>query len=104
MKLPEIITRLLESQRTFDSVSFANCFVEDAIVFDESKTYTGKIEIENWNKKTNHDYHTELMPISYAENDHILSVQVSGTFPGSPIILNYMFEFEKGNIKTLRIE
>ncbi|WP_343539570.1 hypothetical protein [Sphingobacterium thalpophilum] len=43
MNLPNIISDLVKAQNEFDSAAYANCFTEDAEVFDEGKTHNGKI-------------------------------------------------------------
>ena len=42
MNLPKVITDLVEAQNNFDSLAYAECFSETAVVFDEGKTHTGK--------------------------------------------------------------
>lgn len=51
MNLPQVIAELVKTQNNFDSVSYAGCFTETAVVFDEGKTHNGRKEIENWIEK-----------------------------------------------------
>lgn len=105
MNLPEIVKRLLHAQAKYDSIAYANCFAEDAIVSDEGKSHIGKEAIKQWNESTNDEYHTQLEPIEFRPDypKVILTVNVSGTFDGSPILLDYHFEIEKDLISTLKI-
>lgn len=103
MNLPKVITELVKAQDNFDSVGYANCFSENAVVYDEGKTYQGKTAIEKWIDKANRDYKTTMKPIEYAENEQVLKAEISGTFDGSPIVLAYRFEFNKGLIERLEI-
>ena len=105
MKLPEIIASLLAAQDKFDSKAFAENFSEDAIVHDEGKTYRGKTEIRKWNESTNKKYMTKYKPlgIKTKENKITMKAEISGTFDGSPAIINYAFEIKQGKIYSLKI-
>ena len=103
MNLPNMITELVKAQNKFDSGAYANCFIENAEVFDEGKTHTGKTEIKDWIEKANKEYSAMMKPLDYNETEKILSAEISGTFPGSPIILKYHFQLSDGYIKSLRI-
>jgi hypothetical protein len=103
MNLPNIITALVNAQNQYNSHSYADCFTDNAVVFDEGKTYNGKTEIENWISEANNEYKTIMKPLNYDEKENILSAEISGTFPGSPAILKYHFEFNNGLIQSLKI-
>lgn len=103
MNLPNVITELVQAQNNFDSTAYANCFTETAVVFDEGKTHNGKTEIKNWIDKANKDYQATMEPLDYSETEHTLKAEVSGNFPGSPVILTYYYEFENGLIQSLKI-
>lgn len=101
--LPNIISELVKAQNEFDSATYANCFTENAEVFDEGKTHNGKAEIENWIDKANKEYNATMKPLDYNENENILSAETSGNFPGSPIVLKYHFQLSDGYIQSLKI-
>lgn len=105
MKLPKVITDLVKAQDDFDSVAYANCFSETPVVFDEGHTHKGKIEIEKWIAKANEKYKSVMKPMAYEEKGSgaILSSEISGTFPGSPVVLKYHFELAGGLISSLKI-
>lgn len=103
MNLPDIVTELVKAQNEFNSGAYADCFTENAEVFDEGKTYTGKTEIENWIDKANNEYRAKMKPLDYNGPQNILSAEISGTFPGSPIVLKYHFHLSDGQIKSLKI-
>jgi predicted Fe-S protein YdhL (DUF1289 family) len=103
MNVPKIVSELVKSQTLFDSHAYANCFTDTAVVFDEGKTHNGKAEIQNWTAATNKESQTVMKPLDYNEKDHVLSAEISGTFPGSPVILKYHFEFGDGLIQSLKI-
>lgn len=105
MNLPKVVQDLVNAQNNFDSPRFANCFSETAIVFDEGKNYTGKTEIKNWIEKSSKEYNAIMKPISFEgdSKNASLKAEVSGTFPGSPLVLTYIFEFESEHIQSLKI-
>lgn len=103
MNLPSVIAALTEAQNNFDSKAYANCFSENATVFDEGKNHNGKKEIQQWIKKANEAYKAIMKPLEYSEAKKILKAEVSGDFPGSPVILSYHFTFQDGLIGSLKI-
>ena len=102
MNLPKVVSDLVEAQNNFDSVTYANCFSETAVVFDERKTHNGRTEIQDWIAKANDKYKTVMKPIGYEETGttSVLTANVSGTFDGSPIVLKYHFEIANGQIQS----
>ncbi len=105
MDLPKVVADLVKAQNNFDSIAYANCFSETAVVFDEGKTHNGRTEIEQWIADANQRYKATMRPIRFEEKEteSILNAEISGTFDGSPIVLKYHFELEGELIKSLRI-
>lgn len=104
MNLPNVIADLAKAQNNFDSVAYSNCFSETAVVFDEGKTHNGRTEIQQWIKKANEEYQAVMKPLKYSPKEEILKAEVSGNFPGSPIVLSYHFGFNGGLIQSLKIK
>ncbi|MCD9617654.1 nuclear transport factor 2 family protein [Chryseobacterium gleum] len=103
MNLPNVIAKLIKAQNNFDSAAYAQCFTETAIVFDEGKTHKGKTEIEKWIDKSNKEYKATMEPLDYNDRENILSAEISGSFPGSPIILKFHFDITDGKIQQLKV-
>lgn len=103
MNLPKVITELIKAQNSFDSQAYANCFSESAVVFDEGKKHHGKEEIQKWISKANHDYQATMQPLEYSDQDEILQAEISGNFPGSPIVLFYHLKLKNALIESLKI-
>lgn len=101
--LPNIVAALVEAQNNFDSSAYADCFAETAVVFDEGKTHQGKTEIKNWIEEANQKYRAVMKPLEYSEAEQTLKAEVSGTFPGSPLVLTYRFEVKNEEVQSLRI-
>src|SRR5690242_17730530 len=100
MTLPKVISDLVKAQNEYDTAAYANCFAETAIVHDEGKMHTGRTEIRQWIAESNERYRSVMQPLDFRESNtsYILSSQVSGTFPGSPVILQFHFEIKDGLI------
>ncbi|MBP1619131.1 MAG: hypothetical protein H6Q14_2958 [Bacteroidetes bacterium] len=105
MNLPTIVKCLLQAQANFDSLAYSACFVATAVVLDEGKTYIGTDAIMKWNESTNNEYQTVLEPVDFRQDDNkfVLTAKVSGSFEGSPVLLDYHIEKEGELIASLAI-
>ncbi|GAB3973289.1 nuclear transport factor 2 family protein [Spirosoma terrae] len=105
MNLPKVIADLAIAQNNFDSVAYANCFSETAVVFDEGKTHHGRKEIQDWITDSNERYQATMQPVSFEEKEteSLLKAETSGNFPGSPILLSYHLEIADELIQSLKI-
>jgi ketosteroid isomerase-like protein len=104
--LPHVIQNYVDSSNRHDVQSILSCFSDDAVVHDEAETLHGKKAIEDWITKTIAKYKFQFKPVSVREDDAeiVATIEVSGTFDGSPITLDYHFAIEKGAISALAIE
>ena len=104
-QLPEIIETYIEASNSHNVASIVACFSERAIVRDEGKEFNGREEIEEWISKTVTNYNFLFNPIKMKRNDTVSTVEmeVSGTFAGSPLTLDYHFTFENKKIASLSI-
>src|SRR4051812_27418716 len=98
MNLPKVIADLVAAQNQFDAPGYVKCFSETAVVFDEGKTHTGKIAIKEWIDESKKKYKSVMKPLSITHEGKtsVLSTEVSGTFPGSPLVLKFHFGIEDG--------
>ena len=105
MNLPKVIADLVTAQNEFDSVAYANCFSETAVVLDEGKTHTGRKAIHEWIDASNKKYQSVMKPLSISQEGttNVLSAECSGSFPGSPIVLKFHFEMNDGLIQNLKV-
>ncbi|SFT36985.1 hypothetical protein SAMN04489724_0448 [Algoriphagus locisalis] len=101
--LPKLIASLIEAQNSYDSIKFSNCFAETAIVHDEAHKYIGRNEIKSWIGGANDTYKTMMRPIEYLTDTQELKAEISGNFPGSPLVLTYQFACKDEQIHSLRI-
>ena len=106
LDLPEIIQKYVEASNQHDVESVLACFSDDAVVHDEGETLRGKKAIEGWIVKTIEKYKFQLKPLSVKDEQPQIAtaIEVSGTFPGSPVTLDYHFVIEKDKILSLTID
>ena len=104
--MPPIIQRDVEASNQHDVKSILACFADNALVHDEGKDFRGKKMIKDWITKTIEKYKFQFKPISVRQDDAevIVAVEVSGTFDGSPITLDYHFTIEGDKILSLTID
>jgi hypothetical protein len=104
--LPSVIQKYIDASNAHDVKSILACFAEDAVVRDENATMNGKVDIEGWITTTIDKYKFQFKPLSSQErdNENVVSVEVSGTFPGSPISLDYHFAITNDKIASLTID
>jgi hypothetical protein len=104
--LPRPIQNYIDASNAHDVQSILAGFADDATVRDENTTHRGKIDIERWITSTIEKYKFQFKPLSAAEreNETIVAVEISGTFPGSPISLDYRFALTNDKIASLIID
>ena len=105
IKLPGIIKSYVDASNEDDVQSVLSCFSDDAFVRDEGKELRGKEAIEGWIVKTMEKYKFHFMPFSAKDHDEevVVAGEVSGTFAGSPVTLDYYFAIENEKILSLII-
>ena len=106
MKLPPVIQRYIDTSNAHNVKSILECFADNAAVRDENAAHRGKNDIERWITTTIEKYKFQFKPLSSQERDNetVVSVEVSGTFPGSPISLDYHFTITDDKIASLTID
>ena len=106
INLPPIIKKYIDASNAHDVKSILARFADDAVVHDENATHRGKIDIERWITTTIEKYKFQFKPLSSQQRDNetVVSVEISGTFPGSPIFLDYHFTIWNDKIASLTID
>ena len=104
LPLPEPIAAYFAADRR-DIEAIAGCFTQDAIVKDEGHTYTGIMAIRQWKTEgsTRYTYISEPFALERRDDLVIVTSQLTGNFPGSPVDLRFFFRLERGKIATLEI-
>jgi ketosteroid isomerase-like protein len=103
--LPPSIDSYFQAANSHDTAGVIAAFSHDAIVTDEGHDYRGPA-IKEWSDKVNEAYrpHAEVTDVAAAPDAVLVTAQVSGTFPGSPVQLRYRFTLKDDKIAALLIE
>src|SRR3954453_1315069 len=104
--LSRLIQNYIDASNTHEVQSILACFADDATVHDENTTHRGKIDIERWLKTTIEKYKFRFNPLKVQRRDAetMVNVEISGTFPGSPITLDYDFTIADDKITSLIVD
>jgi SnoaL-like domain len=96
----------IDASNAHDVNSILACFADDAVVRDENATHRGKVEVEHWVRETIDKYKFHLEPLSVEKRgmETIVSIEVAGRFPGSPITLDYHFAVANEKICSLTVD
>ena len=104
IQLPEPITAYFAGDK-LDGDAVARCFTSDAVVKDESRTYTGVAAIKQWKAKTAAKYTYTCEPLSAEHKDGttVVTCHLEGNFPGGRADLRFFFRLKRGKIANLEI-
>jgi SnoaL-like domain len=105
LHLPKPIELYFEAENAGRPDDLAACIANDATVVDERRTYRGLAAIKAWKAETKARYNHTVEPLELAERDGrvVVRSRLAGTFPGSPIVVEFAFELEGDRIKSLVI-
>lgn len=105
VQLAKPIAAYFSSENVGDAEASTACFTADATVRDEARTMQGLAAIEQWRVAAKKKYQHTVEPLDATERDGntVVTVKVSGNFPGSPVNLQYVFGLKSGKIASLEI-
>jgi len=105
LELKQPLSTYFEAQNALDVDAMLACFTDEASVHDEGRSMRGRPEIRAWIDETTRKYHPTIRPTNSAEESGLtlVTTQVSGSFPGSPIELRYRFKISGKKIASLEI-
>ena len=105
ISLPEPIAVYVSAKNSHDPDAVAKAFAADGIVYDEGKIHRGRAEIVQWARDAMNRYRMTMAPLSLTSQNGktVMKARVEGTFPGSPIELNFNFELGEDGIRSLKI-
>jgi ketosteroid isomerase-like protein len=106
IKLLPVIKTYVNASNAHDAKSILSCFSDDAVVRDEGERLHGTKTIEDWIRRTIEKYKFQFKPLSIKDQaaEVVVAIEVSGTFDGSPITLDYHFTIEGDKILSLTID
>jgi hypothetical protein len=103
--LPRPIAAYFTADKGLDKEKVSQCFSQNAIVKDESLTYSGRAEIQQWKETSSrkYQYTSEPFACETRNGEIIVTSHLTGNFPGSPLDLRYFFRLEGDKISSLEI-
>jgi hypothetical protein len=104
-KLPTPLADYFAATNAHDVPGMSAAFSENATVHDEGRTHQGLSAIRAWMKETidKYDYQVDPLESSRMGKKAIVLVSLRGTFPGSPVTLQYAFTIESQKVSMLEI-
>src|SRR5215470_2094369 len=83
----------------------ARCFTENAVVKDEGRTHRGRAAIRQWKEdaSTRYQYTSEPLACEQRDGTVVVTSRLTGTFPGSPVNLRFVFVLEGDAIASLEV-
>ncbi|SER68956.1 SnoaL-like domain-containing protein [Pseudomonas sp. NFACC02] len=103
LNLPEPIAAYFAAEHNPDAL--ARCFTTQAVMKDDGHTYTGINAIKAFMAEASARYSATSVPFALDREGDFQCVRadVTGNFPGSPVVLSYRFRLERGLIASLEI-
>ncbi|GAA4573174.1 nuclear transport factor 2 family protein [Planotetraspora kaengkrachanensis] len=103
--LPEPVAAYLRAKRSHDSEALVATLTEDALITDDGRRYQGADAVRAWNdeasKKVRATY--EVKDVADDDGRTLVTVEVGGDFPGSPVVLRFDFTVDGDKISALTI-
>jgi hypothetical protein len=105
IRLPDPVEHYVRIANSGTVEAASECFAPDATVYDEGQTYEGVTAIKNWMTATKKKYGHTITPLEIVERGgrSVLKARLAGSFPGSPITVNFTFVLTAGKIRSLEI-
>jgi len=103
--LPTPIATYIAAGNRGDAEALVQCFAGGAIVRDEGGTIEGLAAIKKWMVETKQKYQHTIEPLASTQKDGktIVTNRLTGSFPGSPIELEFVFALDRDKIAALQI-
>lgn len=103
--MPPPVRLYFQSEAENDTRRLAECFTPDAVVTDEQRTHQGLDAIRAWKTESKAATKYQVTPVSAEPNGESVLVvgRVEGDFPGSPVMLRYLFDLTGDRISALEI-
>jgi hypothetical protein len=104
--LPQSIADYFAGKNARNYATALSGFAPEAVVDDEERQHVGAEAIERWMKESAAKYNDQSR-VRGATTDGdrtVVTAEVSGTFPGSPIEFRYAFTLKDDLITSLAID
>lgn len=105
IELPAVVADYFNADNAHDADGVAACFGEDGEVRDEHERHQGHDAIRAWKRATGAKYAVTIAPLDCTPTARgcVIKGEVSGNFPGSPVVLGFDFQLAGAKIAALEI-
>ncbi|MEI2416080.1 nuclear transport factor 2 family protein [Orrella sp. JC864] len=105
MEMPPVVQAYFQADKGSDDQALAQAFAADAVVRDEGIPHEGAAAIRAWwlAAKEKYGHVAEPQESRSAHGKIHIRARVTGRFPGSPAMLDFVFTLEGGRIARLEI-
>jgi ketosteroid isomerase-like protein len=105
IQIPQIIETYFRASNADDINALVSCFSGDAVVIDENETHRGAAAIKAWsvNVRKKYQFKAEVLRVAHKPDAVVVTANLSGTFPGSPVDLDFKFTLKGDLIASLEI-
>ncbi len=103
--IPAPIADYLDAKNRRDVDAMVGTFADDASVRDEGHEYAGHGAIHDWLQDVTNRFAVTVDPVSvrHADGATVVRAQIAGSFPGSPVFLDYWFTLAHDRIVRLEV-
>ena len=104
-ELPKMADRYIRLANAHDADGVARCFSKAAEVHDEGGVHRGSDAIRDWSRASSDKYAPTIVVADYQPTSlgGIVTGDVHGDFPGSPLRMRFDFKFGAKAIDALEI-
>ena len=105
LRLPTAIDCYIKAENSGEVEVLSECFAPNAVVRDERRAYEGLAAIKQWKAETKKKYNHTVTPLEVRQRQGstVVIARLAGTFPGSPVTIEFTFVLEGDRIASLEI-
>lgn len=105
LTLPAVVAAYFQADNAHEAAAVAQCFGIEGEVRDEQHVHHGRAAILEWKRAASASYAATVMPLASTTTPAgcVVKGEVSGNFPGSPLLLHFAFTLDAGHITVLEI-
>lgn len=106
IELPAVVAAYFNAENAHDADGVAACFGADGEVRDERERHQGPDAIRAWKQASSAKYAATVALLDCTPRAHgcVVEGEVSGNFPGSPVVLEFDFQIDGEKIAVLEIK
>jgi hypothetical protein len=83
-----------------DAGPYVAQFAPDVVVEDDGQTHVGVDAVRTWRRSVPGVAYDVRAVAETSDGSHVATVEISGDFPGSPVLLGFVFTFDDRGLIT----